>query len=51
VGHSLRLYTLTELSRMLAAAGLQLRRTYGGFTGEEYSLESVRMICVAVRGG
>jgi SAM-dependent methyltransferase len=50
VGHSLRLYTLTELSRMLAAAGLQLRRTYGGFTGEEYSLESVRMICVAARG-
>ena len=49
VGHSLRLYTLTELSRMLAAAGLRLRRTYGGFAGEDYSLDSVRMICVAVR--
>jgi SAM-dependent methyltransferase len=49
VGHSLRLYTLTELSRMLAAAGLRLRRTYGGFAGEDYALDSVRMICVAVR--
>jgi SAM-dependent methyltransferase len=51
VGHSLRLYTLTELSRMLTAAGLRLRRTCGGFGGEDYSLESVRMICVAVRDG
>jgi SAM-dependent methyltransferase len=50
VGHSLRLYTLTEISRMLAAAGLRLQRTYGSFAGEEYSLQSVRMICVAVRG-
>jgi SAM-dependent methyltransferase len=49
VGHSLRLYTQTELSRMLAAAGLRLSRTYGGFNGEDYSLQSVRMICVAVR--
>ncbi len=47
VGHSLRLYTLTELSRMLAAAGLRLEHTYGGFGGEEYSLESVRMIAIA----
>jgi SAM-dependent methyltransferase len=51
VGHSLRLYTLTELARMMAATGLRLLRTYGGFAGEEYSLESVRMICVAVRDG
>lgn len=49
VGHSLRLYTLTELSRMLAAAGLRLRRTHGGFAGEDYSLDSVRMICVAAK--
>jgi SAM-dependent methyltransferase len=47
VGHSLRLYTLTELSRMLAEAGLQLERVYGGFAGEEYALESVRMIALA----
>jgi SAM-dependent methyltransferase len=29
VGHSLRLYTLTELSRMLEACGLRLERLYG----------------------
>ena len=46
-GHSLRLYTLTELSRMLAAAGLRLDRVHGGFAGEEYSLESVRLIAIA----
>lgn len=49
VGHSLRLYTLTEISRMLAAAGLSLARTCGGFSGEDYSLESTRMICLAVK--
>jgi SAM-dependent methyltransferase len=49
VGHSLRLYTLTELSRMLGAAGLRLERVYGGFSGEEYALESVRMIVIARR--
>ena len=46
-GHSLRLYTLTELARMLAAAGLRLTRVYGGFEGEDYALESLRMIAVA----
>jgi SAM-dependent methyltransferase len=49
IGHSLRLYTLTELAKMLAAAGLHLTRTYGGFEGEEYALESVRMIAIARR--
>jgi SAM-dependent methyltransferase len=49
VGHSLRLYTLTEVSRMLSRAGMRLRRTYGGFAGEDYSLDSVRMICVAIK--
>jgi SAM-dependent methyltransferase len=48
-GHSLRLYTLTELGRMLEASGLFLERTYGGFSGEEYGLESVRMIALARR--
>ena len=48
-GHTLRLYTLTELSRMLDAAGLRLERSYGGFGGEPYALDSVRMIAVARR--
>lgn len=49
IGHALRLYTLTEISRMLENAGLRLSRTYGGYGGEDYDLTSVRMICVAVR--
>ena len=46
-GHSLRLYTLTELSRMLAQAGLALQRAYGGYSFEEWSLESPRTIALA----
>ena len=46
-GHTLRLYTLTELDAMLARAGLRLERAYGGYSGEEYALESVRMIALA----
>ena len=46
-GHSLRLYTLTEIANLLEAAGFRLSRVYGGFDGEDYSLESVRMIAVA----
>ena len=47
VGHTLRLYTLTELSRMLAQAGLRLEQTYGAYGGEPYSLGSPRMIALA----
>jgi SAM-dependent methyltransferase len=49
VGHSLRLYTLTELRKMLDAAGLALQRVYGGVAGEDYSLTSVRMMAVTSR--
>ena len=48
-GHSLRLYTLTELARMLAAAGLRLEDVFGGFHREAYALDSVRMIARARR--
>jgi SAM-dependent methyltransferase len=49
VGHSLRLYSLTELARMLDAAGLELQRVYGGVSGEPYGLDSVRMMLVTSR--
>jgi SAM-dependent methyltransferase len=48
-GHSLRLYTLTELRKMLDAAGLALQRVYGGVSGEPYALESVRMMAAISR--
>ena len=45
----MRLYTLTELTKMLAAAGLALERVYGGFQGEDYSVSTRRMIVVAAK--
>jgi SAM-dependent methyltransferase len=48
-GHSLRLYTLTELSRLLGDAGLALERVFGGYAGEPYELASVRMIALISR--
>src|SRR6266516_141406 len=48
-GHHIRLYTLTELIGMLAAAGLRLERVYGGFDGEVYGVDTRRMIVVATK--
>ena len=45
----MRLYTLTELTKMLAAAGLTTKNVYGGFRGEEYSVNTRRMIMVAMK--
>ena len=44
---NMRLYTLTELTKMLNAAGLQFKSVYGGFHGEDYSVNTRRMIVVA----
>ena len=43
----MRLYSLTELTNMLAAAGLNLEHVYGGFRGEDYGVDTRRMIIVA----
>ena len=43
----MRLYNLTELIKMLAAAGLTFKRVYGGFRGEDYGVDTRRMIVVA----
>ena len=45
----MRLYSLTELTKMLAAAGLNLEHVYGGFRGEAYSVDTRRMIIVAAK--
>ncbi len=49
-GHVLRLYTLTEMAGMLRRAGLHLVQTFGGFDGEEYGIDSRRMIILAQKG-
>jgi len=47
--HSVRIYTLTELARMLTAAGLQVEATYGGTDGTPFTLESRRLTVLSRR--
>ena len=44
---SIRIYTLTELSGMLASAGLTLERYYGDLDGSPLNLDSRRLVLVA----
>ena len=41
--YSVRIYTLTELAGMLAAAGLKIEATYGRTDGSPFTLESRRL--------
>ena len=43
----MRLYTLTEMDKMLANANLQLMSVAGGFNGEDYSVNTRRMMIIA----
>ena len=47
VGKTMRLYSLTEVTRMLKDAGLAFRRVCGGYDGCGYGVESLRMIVIA----
>lgn len=47
--HSVRIYTLTELNRMLTGAGLSVQATYGGVDGSPFTLESRRLIVLSRR--
>jgi hypothetical protein len=47
IGHIIRLYTLTEMTRLLAGVGLTVNALFGGFEGERYSIGTRRMIIVA----
>jgi hypothetical protein len=49
IGHNIRLYTLTEISRMLSLMRLQEIGVYGGFNGEAYAIDTRRMIISAER--
>ncbi len=46
-GHSVRLYTLTELVRLLDSAGLHLAAVYGDYDAAPYHIDTPRMIAVA----
>jgi SAM-dependent methyltransferase len=47
IGHIIRLYTLTEMTRLLERVGLRVTSVFGGFEGEEYGIGTRRMIVVA----
>ncbi len=46
---SMRVYTLTEVRRLLAQAGLEYKQAWGGFDGSAYGMDSPRMIVSAER--
>lgn len=50
IGHIIRLYTLTEMTRLLERVGMRVTLVFGGFDGEDYGIGTRRMIIVAQRG-
>jgi SAM-dependent methyltransferase len=47
IGHNIRLYTLTEMTRLLDRVGFQVTAVFGGFEHEAYSIGTRRMIIIA----
>ncbi|MFZ2062862.1 MAG: class I SAM-dependent methyltransferase [Candidatus Binatus sp.] len=47
IGHIIRLYTLTEMTRLLERVGMRVTAVFGGFEGEDYGIVTRRMILVA----
>ena len=50
IGHNIRLYTLTEMTRLLEGVGFQVTAVFGGFEREVYSIGTRRMIVIARKG-
>jgi SAM-dependent methyltransferase len=47
IGHDIRLYTLTEMTRLLERVGFSGVEAFGGFEGEPYEIASRRMVLCA----
>jgi SAM-dependent methyltransferase len=47
IGHHIRLYTLTETTRLLERVKINVTGVFGGFDGEAYAIDTRRMIIVA----
>ena len=47
VGHHIRLYTLTETTRLLQQVSLNVTAVFGGFDAEPYAVDTRRMIVLA----
>ena len=50
IGHHIRLYTLTEITRLLERVGLSVTGVFGGFDSEPYAIGTRRMIILAQKG-
>ncbi|MDE2293392.1 MAG: class I SAM-dependent methyltransferase, partial [Elusimicrobia bacterium] len=48
-GETLRIYTLTELKRLLTDSGFRVRGVWGDYHGRRYELDSMRLVLVAER--
>ncbi|MFH1725074.1 MAG: class I SAM-dependent methyltransferase [Elusimicrobiota bacterium] len=49
-GESIRVYSLTELIRLLGEAGLAFQNVWGGYDGRSYGVDSERLILLAEKG-
>jgi SAM-dependent methyltransferase len=47
IRHSVRLYTYARLEQLLNEAGLAVEHAYGGYEGQDFTLETSRMIIIA----
>jgi SAM-dependent methyltransferase len=47
IGHHIRLYTLTETTRLLGQVGFKVTGIFGGFDAEPYTIGTRRMIVLA----
>ena len=45
--HSIRLYSFTELTMLLEAAGFRVLSVYGSFTGDNFDMKQSRMLILA----
>ena len=50
IGHNIRLYTLTEMTRLLEGVGFHVTAVFGGFERDVYSIGTRRMIVIARKG-
>jgi SAM-dependent methyltransferase len=49
IGHNIRLYTLTEMTRLLERVGIEVTAVFGGFESEVYSIGTRRMIIIGAK--
>jgi hypothetical protein len=47
--HILRLYTFSQIERLLKEAGLEVKEVYGGYENQEFNADASRMIVHAQR--